>query len=190
MALRSLPNEIEILQAVANGDEIAFGKLFYFYHNQLAEFIVSITRCEEITEEIVQDIFLKIWNNRENLYIIKKFNSYLFILTRNHTLNAIRKLSAEKQRQKIYLEVVESESALEEDEEYLALFDTAISQLPPQQQKVFLLKQQGFKNAEVAAQMELSPASVKKYQQWAIQSITKFIKAKAALTTLLITNFL
>ncbi len=145
-----------------------------------------------MTEEIVQDVFVKVWLNREVLLKVDNFTSYLFILTRNYTLNCIRKLVRDRKQQEQYdKEILTEELNADEPEgqftdgEYQSMIDRAIAQLPPQQQKVFILRQKGFKNPEIAKQMNISTDSVKKYQQWALKSVSEFVKTHAALSVLL-----
>lgn len=168
-----------MLQAIAQDDERAFSSLFYEYHQQLGGFVFSVTRSKELTEEIIQDVFVKLWENRKELPAIKNFSAWLFITTRNHTLNAIRKLVQEREKQSAlaqhYTQSKENEPVPETDP--YVLLDNAVDQLPQQQKKVYLLRQQGLKNADVAFQLDLSVNSVKKYQQWAMQTIVKLIKA-------------
>ncbi len=177
---------------VVLGNEKAFAELFYAYHNQLGEYVLLLTNSEEMMEEIVQDVFVKVWLNREVLLKIDKFTAYLFILTRNYTLNCIRKLVKDRKQQEQYgKELLTAELDPEEaegqftDAEYQSMIDRAVAQLPPQQQKVFILRQQGLKNPEIAKQMNISTDSVKKYQQWALKSVAEFVKAHAALSVLL-----
>lgn len=187
MALKPLMNEQVLLPAIANGDERAFAELFYAYHHQLGEFVFSIVHSTELTEEIVHDVFLKIWKDRDNLAQVEKFTAYLFIITRNYTLNAVRKMASDKKRSLQFEDyaVYEYEQLIQEPEtDYNLLLENAVAGLPPRQQQVFLLKSQGLKNAEVASQMAISANSVKKYQQWSVQAIGEFIKARAVLKML------
>ncbi|MBO9199381.1 MULTISPECIES: RNA polymerase sigma factor [Niastella] len=168
-----------ILQAIAQDDERAFNNLFVEYHQQLGYFVFSVTRSKELTEEIIQDVFVKLWENRQQLPAVKNFPAYLFIITRNHTLNAIRKQAQATKKQEAIAEHYELSAANEpvvEDNLY-ALLDSAVDKLPVQQKKVYLLRQQGLKNADVAYLLDISVNSVKKYQQWATQTIVKLIKA-------------
>lgn len=168
-----------ILSAIARGDERAFSHLFYEYHQPLGHFVYSVTRSHELAEEIIQDVFVKIWEGRAELPAICNFHAYLFIITRNHTLNAIRKQSLLKKKQEA--EKNFAAQSVEEpqvyDDQYEILLQHAVNHLPRQQKKVFLLKQKGLKNADVAYQLNISVHSVKKYQQWAMQAIARFIKA-------------
>lgn len=181
MALQKIPNEAELLEKIANGDEHAFAELFYAYYNQIGEFVQLLTNSLSVTEEIVQDIFTKIWMDRAALISINRFDAYLFILCRNHTLNHIRRMATERRKQEEFLRQVEAdaEAVDHEKEDYFQLLDRAVELLPPQQQKVFALRRNGFKNPEIAQQMQLSIESVKKYQHLAMKFITEFVKGQA-----------
>lgn len=182
MALIPVKNESELLVKIAGGCETAFAELFYAYHNQIGEFVLLITGSREMTEEIVGDVFLKIWLKREDLPGIQKFTSYLFILTRNYTLNSLRKANATRKHVALYKEArtfpqehLHADMEPETEPDYHSLLEHAVAKLPPQQQKVFRLKQQGLKNAEIAEQLSIHPQSVKKYQQWALRTLSKYV---------------
>lgn len=179
MALHRLNNEEEVLAGVAGGDEMAFTKLFHAYHVQIGEFVQLLTHDLDSTAEIVQEVFAKVWINRESLPMVNRFDSYLFILCRNHTLNYIRKRAAERKKHEVYLlEVDETLELMPEDTPYDSheLVERAVQLLPPQQQRVFILRQQGMKNPEISQLMNLSLESVKKYQHLAIKSIKNFVQ--------------
>jgi RNA polymerase sigma factor (sigma-70 family) len=185
LPLRPVYNEDVLLEAVAKGNEKAFAELFYAYHNQLGEYVQILTNSDELTKEIVQDVFVKIWMNRENLPDVRNFLSYLFILARNYTLNCIRRVVNEKKRKAAFeLFAIHNEDVISENAmpDYDQVIDRAIAQLPPQQQRVFVLKQSGRKNADIASEMGISPESVKKYQQWAVKAIAEFVKSHTELT--------
>lgn len=192
MALRAVHNESILLARTARGDEKAFTELFNAYHNQVAEYVLMIVSSPEMTAEIVQDIYLKIWMNRSALVGIDNFTAYLFIITRNYTLNCLKKMARDRRNEAQYKQHVNDVAATTEvsvpAQEYLALIDQAVAQLSPQQQKVYLLsRQEGLKYAEIAEQMGISRETVKKYIQLALKTITGLIKAQA---TFLIAFFL
>ena len=181
MAIKPIYNEAELLFAVADGNKKAFEEIFMAYHNQLAAYVMLLTESRELTEEIIQDVFIKIWNRRENLHQVEKFTSYLFIVTRNHTLNAVRKLVTEREKEVSYHQAINLEQNImvweqQEKPDFYTLIDKAIVQLPPQQRKVFVMRMQGLKNPEIASEMQISTLSVKKYQQWALRSVINFVR--------------
>jgi RNA polymerase sigma-70 factor (ECF subfamily) len=141
-------------------------------------------------EEIVQDVFVKIWENRLDLPKIDRFASYLFILTRNYTINCIRKIVSERKQGQLYIDDIlhskETSDTLDMDEVYQDILGRAVAQLPASQQQVLLLRQKGFKTKEIAEQMGISTDSVKKYRQWAAISVSRFIKLHTELGVLFV----
>jgi RNA polymerase sigma-70 factor (family 1) len=184
-----LPCEKELLLKVANGDEHAFSELFNTHHQLLGTHIYRITDSVELAEEVVQDVFLKIWMSRETLTAVQNFNAYLFVISKNHALNCLRKVAKER----IYQKTLE-ENALflaPEDnpdlEGYYSLLDKAIDHLPPQQQKVYLLSRHNrLKYDEIASQMGLSRETVKKYLQGATHSITSFVQSNIDISAMIV----
>lgn len=79
--------ESEILKEFKNGDHSAFEEIFKRYSKQLYHFSLSYLKSEEAAEDIVQEVFIKIWNNRKDLKTDTSFQSYLFTIT----LNSVRK---------------------------------------------------------------------------------------------------
>ncbi|RWY53999.1 RNA polymerase sigma factor [Mucilaginibacter gilvus] len=175
-----IPCENELLLRVAGGDEHAFSELFNTHHQLLGTHIYRITGSAELAEEVVQDVFLKIWLSRESLAAIQHFKAYLFVISKNHALNCLRKLAKERLRQKTIEEnamalIPEDNSGLDT---YYSLLDEAIDHLPPQQQKVYLLsRHKRLKYDEIASQMGLSRETVKKYLQASTHSITIFVQS-------------
>ncbi|WP_343523543.1 sigma-70 family RNA polymerase sigma factor [Pedobacter sp.] len=186
MAIKPLPNEKELLLEIAKGDGIAFAQLFRAYHGPLIKYIYTMLESVETCEETVQDVFLKVWENREILPNLDKFTAYLFIVTRNYTISAIRRMVKDKKHNQLYAEEVlnlnNGEEVFNLDQEYQNILIKAIAELPPSQQRVLQLRQQGLKSREIAGEMGISIESVKKYQQWATKSVSKFLKLHTAVT--------
>jgi RNA polymerase sigma-70 factor (ECF subfamily) len=163
---------------VSKGDESAYNRLYYRYHQQLGKHVFRITNSMDLAEEIVQDVFLKIWLNREVLAGVHNFKAYLFVISKNHTLNCLRKLSNERKHlndfEESYTRILIDSST--DSNGYYTILDEAINRLPPQQQQVYLLSRHDrLRYAEVANRMNISRESVKKYLQIATFSITNYI---------------
>jgi RNA polymerase sigma-70 factor (family 1) len=172
-------DEKQLLLKVAGGDERAFRTLFEKYHGVLATHIMRITRLQESTEEIVQDVFLKIWMSRETLSDIHDIRSYLYIVSKNHALDSLKKTARERVTfsdadwNLVEKSLVHTEP---EDSVPLGLIDEAIDRLPPQQKKVYLLsRRERKKYSEIAEQLGISRETVKKYLQLATVSISTYI---------------
>jgi len=176
-----------ILRSVSEGDETAFRILVQRYSDLLATHIQKITRSREQTEEIVQDVFLKIWQTREALAEVKNFRTWLYVISRNQAISALRKLIREEKAHKEW-KVYTANDPLTEDqnkEEQLTLIEQGIEQLPPQQKRAWILsRRQGLKYKEIAEEMELSAETVKKHIQYASLSITKYVETHISIILL------
>ncbi|SFD46779.1 RNA polymerase sigma-70 factor, ECF subfamily [Chitinophaga sp. CF118] len=177
----NLMDERELLRKVSASDETAFTVLFNNYYPLLSTHVFRITRSMPETEEIVQDVFFKIWMSRESLFNVENFKPYLWVIAKNQALNSLKKKARERNNQKTWLKNEYKSVADTGDSQliYHSLIDEAISKLPPQQQKVFLLsRREGLKQAEIAAQMDLTLSTIKKYIQLATEFISNYIRER------------
>jgi len=182
-------NEARLLLQVADGDEKAFSSLYYIYHHRLVIYLYQLTSSREFSEEIVQDVFCKVWDNRKQLPEVKNFQLWLFIVSRNHALNCLRKLVKERQEKQLWEKQQFNFSAPFDitAEDRLQLIDKAIKQLPPQQKKVFILSRyKRRKYVEIANELNLSKETVKSYLQIATSSIRKYVDSHMPLLLLLL----
>jgi RNA polymerase sigma-70 factor (ECF subfamily) len=175
----SVDNEKELMKLIADGDEIAFAKLFSHYRNRIYSIAFKLTKSYVIAEEIVQDVFLKIWINRSNLNDIQNFSGYLFIVTRN---NAYKVLKGIARDYKIIL-VTEKDQTLATNDtsdllmenEYNLVLQNAIGRLPKQQKEVYIfVKEHGLTRDEVANKMQIRPETVKFHLAQAMKKIRAF----------------
>ena len=162
------------------GNVRAFDKLFEKYSRKLYYFAIGYLKSEEDAEEIVQDIFVKIWENRNELNELLSFNSYLFTIAKNTMLNRIRK-KVNEQNYKEYLKncsTIEHNSTMNEvifaDLERFT--DKAIEKLPPRRRQIYVLsRKEGLTYKEIAAQMEISKKTVEIQMSKAIAYMNNFL---------------
>ncbi|KAA0989210.1 RNA polymerase sigma factor [Dyadobacter aurulentus] len=189
--LTAMHRENEILQQIAQGDERAFAALFNHFHQPLGLHIFKFTKSEQLAEEVVQDVFLKIWLNRELLVGIDNFRVYLYVISKNAALNCLKKVANESARivdLDPQADTIAAEN-IEEDHRYL-LIDEAIDRLPPQQKQVYLLRRhERLSYPEIAAQMKISKETVKKYLQIATESITSHIRKRLVISFLIAAKY-
>lgn len=175
--------EKELLVRVAAGEEQAFRQLVLAYSGLLFKFIHQHLDNRPLAEEIVQDIFVRIWLSRETLAHLQSFRSFLFIVARNHAFNAIKKMVRERDRQWNWLQKVKytQEEETDQQELLMILVEEAVNGLPPQQQKAWqLCRRNGLKYEQAAAEMQVSKDAVKKYLQYASRAIKKHIALRSS----------
>jgi RNA polymerase sigma-70 factor (family 1) len=191
MAITSPPNENELLYKLAKGDQRAFTGLFDAYYKQLGEYVFKVTESLPLTEEIVQDVFVKVWIKRESVTELKSFKNYLFILCRNQTFDELRKKAKQHVFQQKIEQFLKEESELDVLEnpidEYREWIDQAVAKLPPQQQRVYMLSRYDrLKHEEIALKLELSSETVKKHIQHAVRFIQNDLRSRIDTTVLFI----
>lgn len=185
MAIKSLENEVKILALIAKGDHRAFCSLFDHYEQYVYGFGRKLTRSNDLAEEIVQDVFLKIWIGREKLVDLDNFPAFLNRLVRNQSYSFLRQhLVHTRGIEKIISSTtIEPKNSIEieiEFKETLQILNNAIQSLPEQQKKVYeLCHQLGFKYDEAAAQMNISPDTVHYHMKLALKAIRKHFQKNA-----------
>lgn len=166
--------ETELIQNVAAGDERAFRDLMHAYWDITYRFIFPYLKDKHLAEEQVQDIFVQLWTTRKSLAGVSNFNAYLFVICRNKAINAVRDRMRERNKLKLW-GMTQQTATHEEDyvtEENLCKIDDAILDLPPQQQKVWIMsRREGMKYTEIAKSLNISKDAVKRYLQLANASI-------------------
>lgn len=170
-----------ILQA-SEGDEYAFRILFDQYRNKIFSIAWKITGVKSAAEDVVQEVFIKLWMNKEKLAEVENLNAYVNTITRNHILNNLRKIAYE---QTFLEDLIRQQSVNTKNvsdpvlyNELQNLVHRAIQQLPPQQKKVFQLsRENGLKHAEIAAKLNISRSTVKGHMVEALRSIKVFLNA-------------
>lgn len=176
MSVKSLYDESELIRRIAEGDQQAFTLIFKHYQRFVFSFSKKLTASDESANEVVQDIFLKIWLNRENLIEVKNFGAYLNRLVRNHSLNVVRQRLQEN-KYAAEFETVFSETDVStilqlDYNDTNNLLNQAIALLSPQQRMVYqLCHQQGLKYHEAATQMNISAQTVNAYMKDALKKI-------------------
>nr|WP_162988693.1 RNA polymerase sigma-70 factor [Pedobacter schmidteae] len=185
-----------LLGRIVTGDENAFRQLFDTYSGKVYAFALKLTHSETLAEEIVQDIFLKVWLNRQALSTIVYFPSYLYSLTKNHAFNVLKRLTLEANiKAAISLELSEIQHETEDRivfNEYQRILNEAIEKLPAQQRKVYTLcQQEGMTYEEAAALLNLSRLTVKTHMQLALRFIRGYFNSNLnvwVLSLLLLSN--
>jgi len=163
-----MDSDLKIIPAVKRGlnDELAFEKVYRQYFVRLFRFCFSIVHQKEAAEEIVNDVFLYLWKRREQSGDIRNLEVYLYISTKNLSLNYLRDNHflhvvdiSEQVSQYIKLEV--TPGSMMESAETIRQMQKAIDELPPRCKLIFkLIKEDGLKYKDVAALLNISVKTV------------------------------
>ncbi|MCW3466135.1 RNA polymerase sigma factor [Chitinophaga nivalis] len=174
---------------VALGDQTAFTQLFLQYRDRVYTTAYRVTESTMEAEEIVQDVFMKIWTIREELPGIINLEAYIFTIARNLTFNALKRLLRERERTGAMPTdgaPAISPEAESNAREFMVVLRQAIDQLPPQQKQVYLLtKEEELTKAQVAERMGISPNTVKSHYDAAVRTIRTYCATYRKLSPLL-----
>lgn len=175
----SLNIERELFYLISIGDEAAFREVYELYKVKVYRISLKMTRSDQIAKDIVQDVFLNIWKNREGLMRVENPSSYLFTAVYRSIYQHFRKVAVERKFIKVKSDSVNFENNTEEailGRERRTLISTAISKLPPQQQLVFkLTKEEGRTREEVAEYLNISPNTVRNHLTKALKSVQLYM---------------
>lgn len=181
MPATELYNETALLANLAKGDESAFRALFEQHWDNIYGVAYALTKSPQVAEEMVHDIFLKIWQHRDRLPQLKNFSDYLFIIARNHIISALRKKINEQPFSDQLLDYFQEMGGSPEDQllyrETESLVQKAVELLPPQQHTVYRLsREQGLNQEEIAAQLNISVHTVKSHMNKALHFIRHYLQ--------------
>jgi len=177
LSIEQLFEDKELFNRIAQGDEQAFTTIFYRYTATIYPFVLSKAKSKAAAEEIVQDVFLKLWTKRELLTGMEAPSSYLMRIATNRTLDYLRRKAVE---QKILLQVgnAEEHNPIENElsfKEAKRLLDDAIAQMPLQRRTIYLLQQEGFTYDEIAARLSISAHTVRNHLALATKSLKDYL---------------
>ncbi|MCF2445515.1 sigma-70 family RNA polymerase sigma factor [Dyadobacter sp. CY345] len=159
----ALPDE-NVLIKVMQGDESAFAALYSYYKVPALRFSISLLKDEEEAENMVQDVFVKIWMKRDHIKPDHNFNAYLFTCLRNMAFDHFKKLEKNEFLRKQYMEVMTAaaDDEKEEKERRIYLIQTAIDSLSHKRKQILRLNiEEGKSYQEIAEFLLISKNTVK-----------------------------
>ncbi len=172
-----------LLSQISQGDEKAFNTFFERYRNQLFSYLYKITKSRELSEEIVLDVFLKLWLAREIVVEIQKPESFLFRVARNKTIDFFRSAKHDPIYQTQMWDWMQDAATSESADEKLLQknaedkINDAVKLLSPQRQKVYELHQNlGLSNKEIAKRLKLSGNTVKNHLAASLKFIRNYVR--------------
>ncbi|HOF54994.1 MAG TPA: RNA polymerase sigma-70 factor [Prolixibacteraceae bacterium] len=168
--------ETQWVRNLKKGDSLAFEELFHIYGKRLYHFSLGYLKSKPDAEEIVQEVFLRIWHLRASLDPGFSFNAYLFKIAYRLIMEKFRKLTLERRYlADISAEVVTFTDELNDRTDYhslLELVQRSINRLPPRQKEVLLMRRSGgMAVADIAENLGISPKTVEHHLTEALKNI-------------------
>ena len=180
------PENIRLLQqAIACFDDVqAYRQLFVLFQSSLIEFATTVLKSKQLSEEIVSDVFIALWQKRQQLDKIENLPFYLFTAVKNRAINELHR---QKRNGAVSLDEISIEfrSLYHDPEqkyisaEMIGEIQESIRQLPPRCQLIFkLVKEDGLKYKEVAELLHLSVKTVENQMGFALKKISTALNIK------------
>lgn len=170
-----LQDEGKLLRRISEGDQIAFREFFGYYYPKAKAFMLSLIDSEDEVNDLVQNIFVKLWMIRTSLGKLHSVGAYLYRMCRNAAIDYGR-------THKVKIPFTEEDDISESytlDEEYFAKerqrqIDRAVDRMPFKRREVFnLSRKEGLSNEEIARQMGISKKTVENHINSALKELRK-----------------
>lgn len=190
----SRPDEHVLIGALKKGSQEAFDEIYGMYAKRLLAYCKQYTKSQEDAEEIVQDVFVRLWNNRTSIRQEETLRSLLFIITKHYLINAYRA----KVNSPVYEDYLACRAELTssttscplEYEDFLQKLQCALKNLPPAQRKIIELSRlKELSNKDVAEKLGVSEQTVKNQLSQGLKNLREELSKIAWITGwLLIVN--
>lgn len=183
-------DEEAIINKLKEGDEASFKCLFDRYRNELFTYCLRITKERSLAEEIVQDVFMIIWQKRDEVQSQLPIRPYLYTIAQNLSFNFLKKAAndSKMKRQVFY----ESQKEFRQDwlvdfKDTKKLIEQAITQMPSKQRLIFSLSRMESKShEEIARELQISKNTVKDQIFKALKAIRHYLQTHQLLLLFLL----
>ena len=171
----------QLIEMIREGDPLGFEILFQQYYVRFYNFVRNLIKDSHTAEDIVQNVFMKVWVNRANLHPDQSLHNYIYVLTKHEILNHIRDRKVYTQIERLIMS--EHPSSLVVNDESFLIRDldsrirTFIASMPEQRRRVFLLSRyKGMSNKAIADMLGLSVRTIDRHINIALTSLKKEFK--------------
>ncbi|MDR1407135.1 MAG: RNA polymerase sigma-70 factor [Tannerella sp.] len=173
--------ELKYLEKLGKSDHAAFDALFTEYYPKVKSFLAGFVKDREIASDLTQDLFFKIWINRENISGVISFKAYLFRMARNmiydyyEHLDVMEKYDLEQQDGRMRFYSMEEELHARELD---ILIEIVIDRMPPQRRRIFRMsRKEHLSNDEIADMLKINKRTVENHITQALQDIRRELRA-------------
>ncbi len=173
----------KIIQAIKRGDTKSFEQLYWLYKDKLYFFTLRYTKSRELTEEIVQEVFIKIWSQREKLDHHLNFDHFIFKIAKHHLLNCIK---SELTRQKYQHDAISLKPDYQENTEHTVIYqdllkvaNQAVNNLSERRKLIFRMnRNDGLTYREIAQKLDISVNTVEVQMCKALHTIRQHLRSE------------
>jgi len=184
--MQATDSDIEtcVVAGLKNGDRKMYNQIFDQYYSRIRYFAYKLTGSQEDSEDVTLESFAKLFAKNTDFNTVASIQAFLYIATRNACFNLLKYQHKVRAGNKEVLHLAGGESDPDPDpaiveSELIRMLYEAIESLPPERKKVFkLLYIDGLKIAEVAAQLNISPHTVKSHRAKAIIALRKTVPGR------------
>lgn len=185
----------QLVALLKRGDTGAFNELYWKYHKAVYCNSLKLTKDASAAEDIVQEVFIRLWQKRESIDANKSISGWLFIISYGKSVNWFKRKLLEIRVQKELLLSNPEEEISAVYNLQIEVLEKAMNQLSPQKRRVFeLCKLHGKSYEEAAAELNISRHTVKEYISLALSAIKEYVNAhpeyKTSLSVLTMVSYI
>ncbi|WP_165973327.1 RNA polymerase sigma factor [Pedobacter sp. ok626] len=185
-------NEV-LLTKLRNGDELAFAQIYNLYRSKMYIYAYNLCKSSETAEEIVQEVFIRLWQKKAQINTELNFSAYLKKITLNHVLNHLKKVAREKSLQDEIFHYIETIRNTTEDnlleKELLKTYDEAIENLPPQKKIIYQMsRNEEMSHDQIAEKLNISKNTVKNHMVEATKFIRSYVSKHGSIVCFIIAS--
>jgi RNA polymerase sigma-70 factor (ECF subfamily) len=181
MAYLENASEETVLLLLADGNEQAFRFIFHKYVDRIHQVSLYYLRSEVLAEEVVQEVFMRVWIKRTDLRQVHHFEGWLFIMSKNYILNYLEKMAGERRALHTLsrsIQQSEDRTALSiADHEYEALLHKALLTLSPMQRDIYhMAREEQLTYDQIGKKLGISALTVKTHMSRALRQLRHFFR--------------
>lgn len=189
----SLYIDKQLFNRVAEGDEVAFKELYQKYARQLWPFLMKLTKSEDASDELIQEVFIRVWINRDQLDNIDNPRAWLYKIASNQAHNWFNKNILERKAAVKHQQNTPEDATIDTNlhlRQMMMAVNTAVSELPQQRRTIYRMnRDRGMKASEIAQELNISVFTVKNTLAASVKFIRQRLEEQGYFTLLLIIFF-
>jgi RNA polymerase sigma-70 factor (family 1) len=174
---------LSLMQKVAENDQLAFRELYHLFHKRLHYFALALVKTKEAAEEVVEDVFIRLWNQRKDILQINNLKIYLYTATKNTALNYLSKKARESMVEPFdNIDIALQDTGISPEQimitrETYRNIRQAVDSLPPRCKMIFkLVREDGLRYKEVAEILNISINTIDAQMAIAVQRIAEAVR--------------